>query len=158
MVPPGLNLYANYNNETALNYLEIPLLARYTFDLAGTLGLSRVYVDAGPYVGFLLSAKNTTGGMSSIYLDKSGTPLLLPPAGQPLPPLDFTASTDVKSDIQKLNTGITGGIGLARTFGPGDLILDARGAYGLRDIQTDPKNGKNNTGSFVLAVGYELRI
>lgn len=29
---------------------------------------------------------------------------------------------------------------------------------GLRDIQTDPKNGKNNTGSFVVAVGYELKI
>jgi|GEM_PF-3242789 len=90
-------------------YLEIPLLARYTFNLAGALGLSRVYVDAGPYFGFLLSAKNTTGGMSSLYLDKSGTPLLLPPAGQPLPPVDFTASTDVRSDIQKVNTGITGG-------------------------------------------------
>lgn len=109
-VPPGVSLYANYNNETAL------------------------------------------------YVDKSGTPLLLPPYGQPVPAADFTASTDVKSDINKLNAGITGGIGVAKSLGPGSLILDARGAYGLRDIQTDPKNGKNNTGSFVVALGYELRI
>ena len=51
-----------------------------------------------------------------------------------------------------------GGIGLARSLGPGDLVLDARGAYGLRDLQTDPKNGKNATGSFVVAVGYDLRL
>ena len=38
------------------------------------------------------------------------------------------------------------------------LVLDARGAYGLRDLQTDPKNGKNATGSFVVAVGYDLRL
>jgi hypothetical protein len=120
--------------------------------------LSWVYADAGPYVGFLVSAKITTGGMSSLYLDKSGTPLLLPPSGQPLPPQDFTATTDVKSDINKVNAGITGGVGIAKTLGPGSIMLDARGAYGLRDIQTDPKNGKNNTGSFVITLGYEMSL
>ncbi|HUI10660.1 MAG TPA: porin family protein [Bacteroidota bacterium] len=157
-VPPGISLYANYNNETALNYLEVPVLLRYTMDAGGSLGISRVYFDAGPYVGFLLSATNRTGGVSSLYLDKSGTPLLLPPAGQPLPPMDFTATTDVSSDISKLNAGLTGGIGLAKSLGPGDLILDARGAYGLRNIQTDPKNGRNNTGNFVIALGYEMQL
>jgi hypothetical protein len=37
----------------------------------------------------------------------------------------------------------------------GELILDARGAYGLKNIQTDPRNGKNNTGNFVVALAYE---
>jgi len=157
-VPPGMSLYANYNNETALNYLEVPLLVRYTMDAAGSLGLSKMYIDAGPYVGFLLSATNRTGGVSSLYVDRSGTPLLLPPAGQPTPPMDFTATTDVSSDISKLNAGITGGIGFARTLGPGDIILHVRGAYGLKNIQTDPKNGRNNTGNFVVALGYETQL
>jgi len=157
-VPPGVSLYANYNNETALNYLEVPVVIRYSINTRGSLGLSNLYVDAGPYVGFLLSATNRTGGVSSLYLDKSGTPLLLPPAGQPVPPMDFSATTDVSSDISKVNAGITGGIGIAKSLGPGDLVLDARGAYGLRNIQTDPKNGRNNTGNFVIALGYELQI
>jgi len=144
--------------EALYSCLEVPVVIRYSINTRGSLGLSNLYVDAGPYVGFLLSATNRTGGVSSLYLDKSGTPLLLPPAGQPVPPMDFTATTDVSSDISNVSAGITGGIGFEKSLGPGDIVLDARGAYGLKNIQTDPKNGRNNTGNFVIALGYELQI
>jgi hypothetical protein len=157
-VPPGTVLYASYNNETILNYLEVPILARYTMNVSGNTGVLKVYVDAGPYFGILLNAKTETSGTSSIYTDKAGTPLLLPPAGQPIPPVDFTATTDVTGDIKKLNAGITVGVGVATPLGPGELGLDARGSYGLSDIQRDPANGKNNTGSFVITICYAIQV
>jgi len=157
-VPPNTPLYANYRNETIMNYLEVPVLARYTFTLADGRGPLKLYVEGGPNLGFLLNAKTETNGTSSIYIDKLGTPLALPPLGFLLPPVDFTASTPVTSDIKTINVGITGGIGVSTSLGPGSVILDARATYGLTDVQRDPTNGKNNTGSFVIAIGYEIPI
>ena len=157
-VPPGTALYANYQNETIMNYLEVPVLARYTFNFADGRGPIKLYVEGGPYIGFLLNAKTETSGISSIYIDKLGTPLALPPLGTLLPPVDFTASTPVTSDIKTINAGITGGLGVSTSLGPGSVILDARATYGLTDVQRDPTNGKNNTGSFVIAIGYEIPI
>jgi len=44
------NLYANYDNETIINYLEIPVLAGYNFKF-GNSGFTG-YVEAGPYFDF----------------------------------------------------------------------------------------------------------
>lgn len=44
--------------ETVMNYLEIPIMARYTFG-GESLG---VYINAGPSIGFGLSGKQENGG------------------------------------------------------------------------------------------------
>ena len=54
--------------------------------------------------------------------------------------------------------GLTGGIGIAQTFGNGDFFIDIRGYYGFINIQKDPINGKNNTGALVWSLGYALKI
>jgi hypothetical protein len=149
-VPPGLTLYADFHNETILDYIEIPLLAEFSWG-----NKPRFYIHAGPYVGFLLRAKVVTSGQSSLYLDLSGTPLLIPPDYQPLPPKSFDATTDVKQDINSTNAGIAGGAGLALAAGPGDILFTVHFSLGLANIQRDVElNGKNHTGAVVVTIGY----
>jgi hypothetical protein len=152
-VPPGISLYARFKNKAIMNYLELPLLAKYSFKIFKT---HLLYVDAGPNFGYLLNAKTKTSGKSQIFIDQSGTPLTI--EGQPLPEQDFTVETDIRNDLKKINIGITGGVGVSRTFGPGDLILDLRGSYGFTNVQKDPANGKNNTGCLVISLGYAIPL
>jgi len=152
-LPPGTNLYADFSNEAVLNYVEIPLIAKYSFNLTSIFS---AYVDAGPYIGFLLNAKTITTGTSSIYVDKNGTSLTI--GGNPLSLQDFGQTTTITSDIKTLNTGITGGVGISRPILNGDIILDIRGSYGFTNIQKNSINGKNNTGSLVVTLGYSYKI
>ena len=71
-------LYANYKSEAKLNYLMIPVLAKFRWNLK-PMSPIRIYIDAGPFVGFLLSAKQVTSGSSMIYTDSGGQDPL--PAG-----------------------------------------------------------------------------
>jgi hypothetical protein len=153
-LPPGMELYAAFDNETILDYIEIPLKVKMT-----TGETMRFFIDAGPYVGFLARAKTVTRGWSLLYVDASGTPLTLPPDYEPLPPIDFAGDTDVTQDINRVNAGITGGMGMELPFGPGDLVLDAHFSLGLTNIQKDTElNGKNQTGAVELGIGYSYPL
>ena len=146
----GMTLYANFRNETILDYIEIPLMARLTWGRS-----LRFFVQAGPFVGFRARTVTETRGTSQIFLDLSGTPLPDPSTGQPLPAVSFDANTDIKQDIRSTTAGITGGAGVATRFGPGDIILDARFEVGLTNIQSNPAlNGENQTGGLVVILGY----
>ncbi len=154
-VPPNTTLYANFDNETILNYLEIPVLIKFSF-LESSSAFTE-YVDAGPYLGILLNAKTQTSGSSSIYLDKDGTePVSV--NGYPIPPQNFNNETNITSDIKTLNVGITGGIGITLNTTAGQFDLDLRGVYGFIPIQSDNSNGSNNTGALYLTVGYGFKI
>lgn len=154
LLPPGTRLYANFNNEAILNYLEIPIMANLEWGHKW-----KYFVELGPYVGFLLNAKQKTSGNSQLYFDKEGKqPVSI--MGQPLPPQSFDAENDVKNDINSTNFGITGGGGLAYCFNnPLKLYLDVRGAYGLTHIQKDTdKNGKSNTGGLFVTLGLAYAL
>jgi hypothetical protein len=141
-LPPDMKLYASFDNEAILDYLEIPVMARVRWGSA-----IRLFADAGPFVGFLVRAKTVTKGSSLMY-DESGDAL-------PYPEQDFGAETDIKQDINSTNAGFAGGLGLELPYGPGDVVIEARFTYGLTNIQKDTAvNGENNTGSFAFALGY----
>jgi hypothetical protein len=147
-------LYADFKNISVLNYLEIPIMAKWEWGNSW-----RYYVNVGPYVGFLLTAKQKTSGNSQLYFDSGGTqPVEI--SGQPLPPQPFDATTDVKSSLKKANFGITGGAGISKNMGKsGDLILDVRAADGLTTIQKDTQNdGKNHTGGLFITLGYAFSL
>jgi hypothetical protein len=148
--PPGTTLYASFDNETILDYLEIPIMAGLTWG-----GAQRFFINVGPYIGFLVRAKTVTSGSSLLYTDASGTPLVVPPDYLPLPPVCFDDETDVSQDINSTNAGIAGGVGIETPFGPGDIVFNAHFSYGLTNIQKDTEtNGKNNTGSLAVIIGY----
>lgn len=141
---PGTVLWADYHATQKMNYLEIPVLAKYHIGAA-----RQFYATFGPYVGFLLNAKYITSGTSQVYMDQALTQPL------PGPPVDFTATTNVKSDLRSTNWGIQGGLGYGRPLGAGRIELDVRGGYGLMNVQKDTAtNGKNNTGALVVSLGY----
>ncbi len=156
-LPTGLYYYGNFNNVAKLTYLEIPAMLKYKFSEKGR---PRVYLNGGIYYGVLLNAKQVTSGSSSIYLDRDGkVPLLLPPAGTPLPPIPFEAETDIKNDLNRHNVGLTGGGGLEIPHGKNYFLLDARVSYGLLSIQKDTvRNGNSKTGNLVISFGYAFGL
>jgi hypothetical protein len=153
-IPPGTILWADFRNETILDYLEVPVLARVTFG-----DRLRVFLDAGPYFGYLVRAKAVTAGASALYLDEAGTiPIIVPPDPGPLV-VDLGAETDVRASLKRFNVGLAGGGGVLVPFGPGDLVLEARFQLGLTTIQKYPEtDGQTQTGAIVVSLGYSLPL
>jgi hypothetical protein len=153
-LPPGTILYADFRNETILDYIEIPVLGRFTFG-----DKIRFFVNAGPYVGFLVRARAVTKGTSVFYLDEAGTmPIIIPPATDPAE-FDLGADTDVKDSLKTTNIGLAAGGGLIYPLGPGELILEAHFQLGLTTIQKDIEtSGKSQTGAIVISLGYLLPL
>jgi len=139
-------LYANYKSEAKLNYLMLPVLAKFGWNIKKTP--LRVYVDFGPFIGYLVSAKQVTSGQSQFYTDAAGTQAL--PAGVQ----SFDNTQDIKDQLHKVNVGIEGNIGLNYKIGPNNLFIEGGGNYGFLNIQKGTANGKNNTGAAIAAVGY----
>jgi hypothetical protein len=155
-LPPGTYFFADFKNTAKLNYVEFPVMLKYSWRKREKPG---IYVNGGPYFGYLVKATQVTRGSSTIYLDKNKTPLLLPPLGQPLPPMPFDADTNVTSSLHRYNIGITGGGGLTFPAGKGSVFLDARVAYGLTTLQKNTlTDGSSRTGNLVISLGYAFRV
>jgi hypothetical protein len=150
-LPPltmGTYYYADYYNETILDYLEIPVQGRLTFGKK-----FRFFVNAGPYVGFLLRAKALTSGSSLIYMDSGGA---MPVTPGPVP---FDAKTNVKDSLKSTNLGVIAGGGVRHRLGTGDIMLEARFQLGLTTIQKDVEtSGNNKTGAVIVSLGYSLPL
>jgi hypothetical protein len=149
MYPPGQAppyLYANYKSEAKLNYLIVPLLAKFGWNFKTSPW--RIYVDAGPFAGLLLSAKQVTSGNSPFYSDPAGQ--------QPLPggSHSFDNTENIKGQLHRANVGVEGNVGLSYSFGPNSIFVEGGGNYGFRNIQKGTRNGKNNTGAATAVIGY----
>lgn len=147
-------LYADYKSAAKLNYLLIPVLANLGWNL-GHRSPWRFYIDAGPYFGLLLSAKQITSGSSPLYADPGKTQEI--PGGAQ----SFDASSDIKDQLHKTNFGIDGDIGLSYSFGRAaaqSVFIQAGGNYGFLNIQKGTDNGKNHVGAAVANLGYAYRL
>lgn len=150
LAPAGNYFYAIYDNESILNYFEMPLLIKYNFPLNKS---SKFFLDFGPYVGFLLNAKQETKGSSLIFADREQTVVISPVAQS------FDANTDITNDINTTNFGLTGGGGVSTRVGSaGEVFIDIRGAYGLTTIQKEKQNGSSHTGNLLVDLGYALHF
>ena len=140
-------LYANFKSEAKLNYLLVPVLAKFGWNLSSHSPV-RFYFDAGPFAGFLLSAHQVTSGNSMIYADPQGT-VPASPSAQP-----FDANNNIKDQLSTFNFGVSGNLGFAYHFSKNNVFIEGGGNYGLLNIQKGTANGKNQTGAGTLAVGY----
>lgn len=142
-------LYANYNSVARINYIMLPVLAKYRIDIGSHCGF---YVAAGPFVSVVLSADNKTTGDSEIFLDEQHT--------QPLPVgvQSFNRTEKIKKDLHPVNAGINGHIGFNYSVGGGSVFIEGGGNYGFVNIQKNDKNGKNKTGAGVIVMGYQFRL
>jgi hypothetical protein len=151
--PPGTAppyLYANFNSEAKFNYLMIPILAKFGHSFHHSPW--RIYADVGPFVSFLLSAKQVTSGQTEIYTDPEGTQAL------PLGSQSFDATNDIKDQLNSTNFGVEGNIGLNYAFGLNNLFIEIGGNYGFVNIQKGTANGKNNVGAATIVLGYSYWI
>ncbi len=147
-LPDGTYYYADYHNETILDYVEVPVQLR--VHLGTRL---HVFVNGGPYVGFLVGAKSVTSGSSLIYLDEGMTQPVTPS------PVPFDAETDVSDSLKGTNVGITAGGGIMPRLGPGALVVEAHFQVGLTTIQKDvTTSGNNKTGAVVVSIGYAFPL
>jgi len=138
-------LWTNFDADANLNYLMIPLLAKFGFDISNSW---RVYASAGPFAAFLLSAKTVTKGSSNVYADEQETiPLLTEPTS-------FDATTDIKDQLHHFNWGVEVNIGLAYRFDQHSIFIEGGGNYGFIPIQKDKANGQNNAGAATVRIGY----
>jgi hypothetical protein len=147
--PAGTYFYAAFNNESILNYFEIPVMLKYKIPLGK---FQNLFVDLGPYAGLLLNARQKTNGSSKIYADRGQTQTIVEEAQS------FDASTDITSSINSLNFGVTGGGGFAQSIRSGEIFLDVRGAYGLTVIQKEKQNGNSHNGNLLIDLGYALHF
>lgn len=124
-----------------VNYLEIPVVARYFLMLAGNF---RPNLFLGPSLGIKLNAKRIK--------DQVGSTLL--------------SDTDNGTDFNNLDLGATGGFQL--NWGTGNrqhFLIDARYTLGLSPVQTNnnvpifvtPRNSLQNS-TFTLALGYSFGV
>jgi len=141
-------LYANFKSEARLNYLMIPVLAKFGYDFNESP--FRIYIDAGPFVGFLLSAKQVTSGSSPVYLDPGAQNDLGVGA------VDFDNTQDIKDQLNSTNFGVEGNIGLDYKIGNSNIFIEFGGNYGFLNIQKGTANGKNNTGAATAVLGYSF--
>ncbi|MEO8962069.1 MAG: porin family protein [Ginsengibacter sp.] len=144
-VPPYL--YADFKSEAKLNYLLVPVLAKFGWNLSSHSPV-RIYFDAGPFAGFLLSAHQVTSGSSKVYADPQGTQPASPSA-QP-----FNANNDIKDQLNTFNFGVSGNVGFAYHFSKSNIFIEGGGNYGFVNIQKGTANGKNHAGAGTVALGY----
>lgn len=148
-IPPYL--YANFKSEAKLNYLLVPVLAKFGWNLSVHSPV-RIYVDAGPFAGFLLSAHQVTSGSSMIYADPQGTQPVSPSA-QP-----FDANNDIKNQLNTFNFGVSGNVGFAYHYNRSNIFIEGGGNYGFLNIQKGTENGKNQTGAGTVGIGYSYAL
>jgi Outer membrane protein beta-barrel domain len=148
--PPTSYFYANFNSIVRLNYIEVPVLAKFTFPIGRTLNF---IVDAGPYVGFLANAKYITSGSSNVYEDQAETIPITPG------PVSFDSTDNIKDQIHTVNVGVQANVGLSLDIQQeGYLFLSIGGNYGFINIQKYAADGKNNTGAATIVLGYALNL
>lgn len=154
MFPPGQApqyLYANFKSEAKLNYLLVPVLAKFSWRIVHNKPL-KVYLDAGPFAGFLLSAHQVTSGSSMVYLDQQGQQPISPG------PQPFDSNNNIQDQLNTFNLGVSGNVGFQYGAGRSRIFIEGGGNYGFLNIQKGTANGKNHTGAATVAIGYAYSI
>ena len=171
IVPQYPYYYANIDNTVKMDYVMIPVLAQVGWDIGETPW--RVYVNAGPFVSFILSGKQAAKGNSKMFADASGTRTLwdiIPPPIQDniteiFPGMVSTLSdpvsfgtTNITGELKSTNFGITGNVGIRYQCGRNYFFLEAGGNYGFITVQNDDANGSNRLGAATVMAGYSFSL
>lgn len=152
-IPEGEILYANYDVNTILNYIEIPFLAKIT------LGKKlKYYASIGPYISVLMRAKKITTGNSLLYTDAAGSiPFMI--KDSVAPPIFLNSTTLITEKINTINAGLQGGAGIQYPVCSGNIFLEYRAILGLTNINSrNYSAGKSETNSLVIAAGYFFKL
>ena len=146
---PNQPLFANYTKKEVFDYIETPVMIRFTYGKK-----VKLLVNAGPYVGFLTAAKVRTSGASLLYQDAKGQ---LPDASATV--YNFTGYQDVTPVITTVNFGVAGGVGVSYTYEKHTFSVDGRYNVGLTNIRDNSAMyGKNNLQTLAIGLGYSYLL
>jgi hypothetical protein len=159
--------YANVENTVKFDYVMIPLMLQFGWDLGQSP--FKVYVNAGPFVSFLLSGKQVAKGTSKFYADASGTATLwdnvpneakmfiesqFPDIGKTFSDEVTFGETNITGELKSANFGIIGNVGLRYQYKRSSFFIEGGGNYGLITVQQDDANGSNRIGAASVMLGY----
>lgn len=151
-------VFSDYNNVSRINYLQIPVMAKFNFPLNQNQRL-KFFVQAGPFISFLVGAKQLVKTADlKVYQDKAGQQQIPPEAVAAFFGTKLDTAINAKGELHKTNVGVQGAIGLSYNFGPGKLFIEGGGNYGFIDMQKGAEHGKNRIGAATVALGYALSI
>ena len=171
--------YADVKNTAKFDYIVIPMLAQYGWDIGQSPW--RVYVNAGPFVSFILTGKQATSGNSRLFSDASATTTLwaniddIVMLGEFPIPKALVASqfpeiqaaldgqvefgeTNITGELRSTNFGVTGNVGIRYQCGRNYFFLEAGGNYGFITVQNDDANGSNRLGAASVMLGYSFSL
>lgn len=148
-LPAGLVPYANFDNKSIINYIEIPLLLKYSSQ--GRQGIS---VFGGPYIGFVVGAKAKIRGNSVIFLDPGGSQGLALPGSTTPVALPFDQDVNIADEIASSNFGVQGGIDLFTHSGDTKIFLQGAFSLGFTTIQKEIRFGESQVGSITFSLGF----
>ena len=165
-------VYADIRNRTKFDYLMIPVLAQFGWDLNANSPW-RVYVNAGPFLSFLMGGKQVSSGTDMLYLDDTKTASVwnklipgiqdevedrLPDVAAALQsPFEF-GSMDITGELKPVNFGFTGNVGLSYQYKRNRFFVEAGGNYGLIRVQKNTENGSNRIGAGTIMLGYSFNL
>jgi hypothetical protein len=130
---------ASEKGKVNLSYLELPILAKYSFGGENF----KAFINAGPSLGYAIAGKFTFSGLS---LDA------------------FGELEDGKFD-NKLDLGVQFGAGAGFTAGPGQIVLDLR--YGMSftnltkydsNLSTTKSDFNSKNSIFFVTLGYMIPL
>lgn len=163
--------YVDVDNTVKFDYVMIPLLAQFGLDIGQSPW--RVYINAGPFVSFLISGKQESAGISRMYADASGTNTLwdilpqeikgfiageLPSAEQMLGSPASAGTTNINGEMKSANFGAAGNAGIRYQHGRSCFFVEAGGNYGFITVQSDDTNGSNRLGAASVMAGYAFSL
>jgi hypothetical protein len=155
-VPSGVNtsgnyVYASMDSRTTLSYLTIPLLAKYSYGFGKGFA---VYIDAGPYVSFLMAARQKNTGNGMLYADVRGTQ---PLTGEANPLLGN--NVDVKGQYETFNFGAEADLGVKyHITDRHSVFVEVGGNYGFLNIEQNSAGGDMRTSALTANVGYAFQL
>ena len=148
------NMFGHY--DLTWKYLELPVLAKYRFDL----GTSNFYLTAGPSLGYAISGERDIDLWLMEVNDEGGTTELVTEQG------DYSFRSEFDQNGRKdnrLDFGLMFGGGLEFKVGPGMMLLDTRYGMDFTDnIKFETTAPENYNGThhrdFMVTVGYGIRL
>ena len=167
--------YANMKNTTKFDYVMVPMMAQFGWDLGQSPW--RVYVNAGPFVSFLLSGKQVSKGESRLYAAETGdralwdvipdqakgmiletSPELYSGMEAALNNIVKFGETSVTGELKSTNFGVTGNVGIRYQRNRNYFFLELGGNYGFISVQFDDVNGSNRIGAGSVMLGYAFSL
>jgi len=146
VLPTGIStyLYSDFNCETKLNYLLLPLLVRDHWKITDKIS---AYAGIGPFIGILIHATRGFTNSGGIFSDPDKQ---IPYSSQLL-----VNSYNGNTPLNSLDLGVKGLIGISYQLTKKEAVfIEAGATRGFTKIQAQASDGSSYNLAKVITIGY----